>query len=70
MTEQRTLYCGKPHRKTDGVPIDHACRVLPPAFLEAERGEDYGRAADVLERVPIVLHRGIPAAPGGGRADA
>lgn len=62
MTEQRTIYCGKPHRKADGIPIDHACRVLFPEFLEAERWEEYGRAVQVLERMPLVLHEGIPAA--------
>jgi hypothetical protein len=59
MVEQRTVYCGKVHRTADGVPVDHACRVLAPAFLEAERAEEYGRAADVLEEMPLVLHAGI-----------
>lgn len=60
MVEQLTIYCGKPHRTSDGVPVEHACRVLLPAFLEAERTEDFGRAADVLEGMPLVLHRGVP----------
>jgi hypothetical protein len=68
MSEQRTVYCGRPHRKADGVPIDHACRVLFPAFLEAERAEEYGRAAEVLEDMPLVLHAGIARERrGGGR---
>ncbi len=64
MTEQRTIYCGKPHRTADGVPIDHACRVLPRDYLEAERREEYGRAAAVLERAPLVLHLATSSTPG------
>lgn len=62
MIAQRTVYCGRPHRKADGVPIDHPCRVLFPAFLEAERAEEYGRAADVLDEMPLVLHPGVASA--------
>lgn len=69
MNEQWTIYCGKPHRTADGVPIGHACRVLPREYLEAERREEYGRAVDVLERAPLVLH--VPAtASGSGRVTA
>lgn len=57
--EQTTIYCGKRHRKADGLPVAHACRVLDPDFLEAERLEEYGRAARVLERMPLVLHDGV-----------
>lgn len=67
MNEQLTVYCGKPHRTADGVPVGHSCCILLPAFLEAERAEEYGRAADVLERMPIVFHPGIArAAPRAG----
>lgn len=59
MTSQRTLYCGKPHRTLDGVPVAHSCRVLAPEYLEAERLEEYGRAASLLERMPLILHSGV-----------
>ena len=63
MSLQRSIYCGKLHRRADGLPINHACRVLDPAYLEAERREDYGRAAAVLDETPLVLHKGIRVAP-------
>lgn len=55
---QRTLYCGKLHRTEDGVPVAHPCRVLDPDYLRAERTEDYGRAAALIERMRLVLHGG------------
>jgi hypothetical protein len=57
--EQTTIYCGKRHRRSDGLPVAHACRILDPDFLEAERLEEYGRAARVLERMPLLLHDGV-----------
>jgi len=57
--EQITIYCGKRHRRSDGLPVAHACRILDPEFLEAERLEEYGRAVSVLERMPLVLHDGV-----------
>jgi hypothetical protein len=58
MNDQHTIYCGNLHRRLDGVPIAHSCRVLAPEYLEAERREEYGRAASILERMPLVLHPG------------
>ena len=60
MNTQQTLYCGQRHRLADGVPIGHRCRVLAPAFLEAERKDAYDEAVDALEGMPLVLHPGIP----------
>jgi len=59
MNDQRTIYCGNRHRTLDGVPVGHSCRVLAPEYLEAERLEEYGRAASVLERMPLILHLGV-----------
>ncbi|HSD22153.1 MAG TPA: hypothetical protein VLC54_19030 [Anaeromyxobacter sp.] len=59
MNDQRTIYCGARHRTTDGAPIAHNCRILAPEYLEAERLEEYGRAASVLERMPLILHPGV-----------
>jgi hypothetical protein len=65
---QRTLYCGQIHRTGDGVPVAHACRVLDPDYLHAERTQDYGRAAALLEQMPLVLHGGVHVAEQPGRA--
>ncbi len=59
MIAQRTVYCGRRHRTSDGVPIEHPCRILLPEFLEAERREKYDLAVEVLEAMPIVLHPGV-----------
>jgi hypothetical protein len=58
----RTIYCGEPHRMADGLPVGHACRVLDPAFLLAERDEDLSRAVTLLELMPLLLHPGVPEA--------
>ncbi len=58
MNDQRTIYCGNRHRRADGVPIGHSCRILAPEYLRAERLEEYGWAATLLERMPLVLHPG------------
>jgi hypothetical protein len=62
--DQRTIYCGKPHRVLDGAPIGHACRLLDPAYLQAEHDEDRWRAASILLEMPLVLHEGVPAGLG------
>jgi hypothetical protein len=56
---QRTIFCGKLHRTKDGVPVAHACRVVEPDYLHAERAQEYGRAATLLERMRVVLHDGV-----------
>jgi hypothetical protein len=56
----RTIYCGATHRMSDGLPVAHACRVLDPAFLMAERERDIPRAVTLLERMPLQLHPGVP----------
>jgi hypothetical protein len=63
-THQPTIYCGRPHRFADGAPVGHACRLLDPRFLVAERDEDYLRAASILHEMPLVLHRGVPGEAG------
>ncbi len=69
MHAQKTVYCGKLHRTADGVPLAHACRVLLPEFLEAERRREYLRAVDLLEAMPLVLHQGVDG-PGAEPLDA
>lgn len=63
-----TIYCGKPHRLIDGAPVGHACRLLHPAYLAAERAEDYGRAASILCQMPLVLHEGVDIGSDAGAA--
>jgi hypothetical protein len=60
MDLQRTLYCDRDHRIGDGVPVGHACRVLDPAFLAAEREGDLALASILIEAMRIVLHPGAP----------
>jgi hypothetical protein len=59
VSEHRSIYCGGVHRLRDGAPLGHACRVLDPDFLRAELEEEYASAAELLEIMPIVLHRGL-----------
>lgn len=40
------------------MPVAHACRVLDPDYLRAERMQEYGRAAALMERMRLVLHGG------------
>jgi hypothetical protein len=54
-----TIYCGRRHRTSDGVPVEHPCRLLDLEYLRAEHAEDYERAAEILERMPIILHGGL-----------
>ncbi len=55
---QQTAYCGRRHRLDDGAPLNHACRVLAPEFLCAERDGCYELAASLLERMALELHPG------------
>jgi hypothetical protein len=55
----KTLYCNKYHRLHDGVPLNHRCRILDPAFLKAESTNDLDGMLDFWESSPkIVLHPG------------
>ncbi len=60
MTVFRTIYCDDLHRLDNGLPIGHACRVLDPEYLVAERDQEYSQAASLLESMPLTLHWGIP----------
>ena len=41
-------YCGKPHRIVDGLPLAHACRVLPPDAVQAELWGDQPQAVRIF----------------------
>ncbi len=59
MPPLKTIYCGKKHRLSDGVPVGHACRILDPAYLRAERDQEYGTAARLLQGMRLELHGGV-----------
>jgi hypothetical protein len=56
-------FCGKPHRLSDGVPLAHACCVLPPFALWAEAGGQPQLATLLLARRaavgPMTRHSGV-----------
>jgi hypothetical protein len=54
-----TIYCGQSHRISDGIPLEHSCRVLAPAFLAAERVKDFDRAIEILAQMPLTMHEGL-----------
>lgn len=57
-----TLYCNKPHRLSDGQPVEHKCRVLPPEILEAERKGDIEKVVAFFENpTKLILSNGVPA---------
>jgi hypothetical protein len=55
-----STYCNHAHRKKDGKPMQHECRIIPPAALRAEQGEDYDLATTILgETRPVIMRHGI-----------
>jgi hypothetical protein len=59
-----TTYCNFGHRVSDGMPVGHECRILPPAALVAEVANDIPRAIEILNTAPTVYHRGVRARKG------
>lgn len=43
-----TTYCNHGHRLSDGMPVEHECRVIPPAALKAEMEGDYQGAITIM----------------------
>ncbi len=55
-----TTYCNFAHRLSDGKPVEHECRIIPPAALAAERDGDIGRALAILSAHPVrIMRRGV-----------
>lgn len=54
-----STYCNRGHRMSDGMPIEHECRVIPVAALEAERAQDFELAIELLSDAPMVISRGV-----------
>lgn len=57
-----STYCNRPHRVSDGKPIEHECCVLPPAALALEIAGKYSEAIEVLRANPRKwMKRGVKA---------
>lgn len=54
-----TTYCNKGHRLSDGKPVDHECRIIPPSALEAEMRGHYLAAIEIIQSTPFKTHRGV-----------
>lgn len=54
-----STYCNFAHRKSDGMPIDHECRVLPPDALQAEIEGRYADSLRLLQFTPTKYSRGV-----------
>ncbi len=53
-------YCNKGHRLSDGKPVGHECRIIPPTALKAERAGDYERAiASMKAATARYMRRGV-----------
>lgn len=55
-----TSYCNKGHRLSDGKPVEHECRIIPPAALRAEMEGRFEEAIEILETTPSrYMKRGV-----------
>jgi hypothetical protein len=55
-----TSFCNKPHRLTDGKPVDHECYVLPPLALKQELSGDAEGASIVIGcSQPLRVSKGV-----------
>jgi hypothetical protein len=45
-----STYCNHAHRLSDGKPVEHECRIIPPKALEAELAGDYELAIAILSK--------------------
>lgn len=54
-------YCNFPHRVSDGRPIEHECRIIPPLALWAERDGDYEAARLLIAASPVRIRHGVRA---------
>jgi hypothetical protein len=43
-----TTFCNRAHHVATGKPLEHECRVLPPAALQAEIAGEYEIAIALL----------------------
>lgn len=57
MSLYTTSYCNKAHRVSDGKPVLHECRVIPPEALRAEMQGDIDEAVSIIATAPVKLMR-------------
>lgn len=53
-----TTYCNFGHRMSNGRPVGHECRIIPPAALRAERNDDFALAQKILREMPVIIVKG------------
>lgn len=58
-----TTFCNCAHRVSDGKPVNHACYIIPPAALEAERSGDTKKAIGLIEEGKTYLQFDMPSLP-------
>lgn len=55
-----STYCNQDHRVSDGKPVEHECRIIPPLALKAEMCGDYERAVEILSTTQArYMRRGV-----------
>lgn len=55
-----STYCNFGHRTSDGKPIEHECRIIPPEALDAEWRGDFDLALRIMRERPIyMMRRGV-----------
>lgn len=52
-------YCNHGHRLSDGKPVNHECRIIPPKALELERDGEIEQAIEILDNTAWHNHTGI-----------
>ena len=55
-----STYCNQGHCLNTGRPVNHACVVIPPEALAAERRDNFDLAIDIITKAsPLKPHRGL-----------
>lgn len=55
-----STYCNFTHRVRDGKPVEHECRIIPPAALKAEMAGEISKACDIMRASPVrMMRRGV-----------
>ena len=55
-----TTFCNKAHLVSNGKPVEHECRILPPKALHVEMSGNFEKANDILQNTPpVYMQRGV-----------
>jgi len=55
-----STYCNFAHRMSDGKPIEHECRIIPPKALQAEKDGNITEAIRLMQEAPVrIMRRGV-----------